>query len=170
MARWYAENYDGKVEREGVGMVVLDERSVKDSIAHGIGRTKAVAFAAVPDIIKEGVIIDRQENWKGMGYGSVTLAAYVELGGEGYVGVVIAKELLDPKSGTHRFYLHEVTLQKNLLSEEFKTGMITGSKPGDVAKVLKEIVNAKYSDDVIEDTDRLSDSGGGGAAEDGHRG
>lgn len=45
-------------------------------------------------------------------------------------------------------------ITKNLLSEEFKTGMITGSKPGDVAKVLKEIVNAKYSDDVTEDTDR----------------
>ncbi len=32
--------------------------------------------------------------------------------------------------------------------------MITGSKPGDVAKVLQEIVNAKYSEDVTEDTDR----------------
>lgn len=101
MAQYYAENYEGKVEREGVGMVLLDERSVKDSIAHCIGRTKAVAFAAVPDIIKEGVIIDRQENWKGRGYGSVTFAAPVELGGEGYVGVVIAKELLDPKRVVH---------------------------------------------------------------------
>ena len=46
-------------------------------------------------------------------------------------------------------------LQKNLLGEEFKTGMITGSKPGDVAKVLKEIVSAKENDEnVSEHTDR----------------
>ena len=153
VAEYYAEKYEGKVEREGVGTVLLDERSVKDSIAHGIGRNKAIAFAAVPDIIKEGAIIDRQENWKGRGYGSVTFAAPVAIGGEGYVGVVIAKELVDPKNGTHRFYLHEVALQKSLLSEEFKTGMFTGSKQGDVAKVLKEILSAKENgENVTEDT------------------
>ena len=116
---------------------------------------KAIAFAAVPDIIKNGAIIDRQENWKGRGYGSVTFAAPVEIAGEGYVEVVIAKELLDPKNGTHRFYLHEVGLQKSLLSEEFKTGMFTGSKQGDVAKLLKEIVSAKENVGKVEEEEVL---------------
>ena len=155
VARFYAENYGGKVERDGVGTVLLDERSVKDSIAHGIGRNKAVAFAAVPDIIKNGAIIDRQENWKDRGYGSVTFAAPIEIANEGYVGVVVAKELLDPRDGSHRFYLHEVALQENLLSEEFKTGMVTGSKQGDVAKVLKEIVTAKENSGNVANEDAV---------------
>lgn len=167
VARFYAENYGGKVERDGVGTVLLDERSVKDSIAHGIGRNKAVAFAAVPDIIKNGAIIDRQDNWKGRGYGSVTFAAPLEIGGKGYVGIVVANEVT-LSDGSHRFYLHEVALQKNLLSEEFKTGIDTGSKQGenlheesiktdtkadshqgDVAKILKEIVTAKESGEKV---------------------
>ena len=155
VARFYAENYGGKVERDGVGTVLLDKRSVKDSIAHGIGRNKAVAFAAVPDIIKNGAIIDRQENWKDRGYGSVTFAAPIEIANEGYVGVVVVKELLDPRDGSHRFYLHEVALQENLLSEEFKTGMVTGSKQGDVAKVLKEIVTAKENSGNVANEDAV---------------
>lgn len=142
VAEYYKDKYDGKVERDGVGTVLLDERSVKDSIGHGIGRNKAIAFAAVPEIIKNGAIIDRQENWKGRGYGSVTFAAPIEIAGEGYVGVVVANEVT-MSDGSHRFYLHEVVLQKNLQSEEFKTGIDTGSKPGDVAKILQKIVSAK---------------------------
>lgn len=154
VARFYAENYGGKVERDGVGTVLLDERSVKDSIAHGIGRNKAVAFAAVPDIIKNGAIIDRQENWKGRGYGSVTFAAPIEIANEGYVGVVVANEVT-LSDGSHRFYLHEVALQENLLSEEFKTGINTGSKQGDVAKVLKEIVTAKENSGNVANEDAV---------------
>ena len=37
----------------------------------------------------------------------------------------------------------------NLLSEEFKTSSITGSKQGDVAKVLKEIVTAKENEENL---------------------
>ena len=123
--------------------MLLDERSVKDSIAQGIGRNKAIAFAAVPAIIKGGAIIDRQKNWKGRKYGSVTFAAPVKIADDGYIGIVIANELLEQKDGTHRFYLHEVVLQKSLLSEEFKTRMVTGSKQGDVAKVLQEYCNCQ---------------------------
>lgn len=53
--------------------------------------------------------------------------------------------------GSHRFYLHEVVLQKNLLSEEFKTGMNTGSKQGDVAKVVQNIVTAKDSSKIVDE-------------------
>ena len=90
----------------------------------------------------------------------MTFAAPVEIAGDGYVGVVIAKELLDPKDGTHRFYLHEVALQESLQSEEFKTGMITGSKPGDIANILQEIVTAKDNvENVSEGTAKTTESG-----------
>lgn len=172
VAQFYTEKYGGKVEREGFGMVHLDKRGVKDSLSHGLGRNKAAAFAAVPSIIKDGALIDHKENFKGRNQDSYTLAAPVEIGDKGYVGVVIVTR----GKGTDRnkFYLHEVILQKNLLSEEFKTGMVTGSKQGenlheesiktdtkadshqgDVAKILKEIVTAKESGEKVANEDAV---------------
>jgi len=53
--------------------------------------------------------------------------------------------------GSHRFYLHEVVLQKNLQSEEFKIGMNTDSKQGDVANVVQNIVTAKDSSKIVDE-------------------
>lgn len=61
----YFRALGNKVFRRGLGEVVLDERGVKDSMAHGIGRRKAAAFAAVPQVIAQGRQIDTQQNWKG---------------------------------------------------------------------------------------------------------
>lgn len=61
----YFRTLGNKVFRRGLGEVVLDERGVKDSMAHGIGRRKAAAFAAVPQVIAQGRQIDTQQNWKG---------------------------------------------------------------------------------------------------------
>ncbi len=65
VVKFYNDNYGGKVERKGLGTVYMDKRGVKDSISHGIGRLKSAAFAAVPEIIKDGMLIDQQENYKG---------------------------------------------------------------------------------------------------------
>jgi len=91
------------VFRRGLGNVVLDERGVKSDIAHGIGRAKAITFAAVPDVIASGQEIDAQKNWKGRGYDTYVYAAPVTLAGKTtYVAAVV-------RSGeNNRFYLHEV--------------------------------------------------------------
>lgn len=151
VAQFYADNYDGKVERKGLGTVILDKRGVKDSLSHGIGRNKAAAFAAVPDIIRNGVLIDQKENWKNRKYDSYTIAAPIEIAGEGFVGVAIVTR--GHGTNTNKFYLHEVVLQKNLLDESIKTDTEADSHRGDVAKVLKEIVTAKENgENVVEDT------------------
>ena len=141
VAQFYAENYGGEVEREGVGVVVLDKRGVKDSISHGVGRNKAAAFAAVPDIIRDGVLVDQKKNWKNRNYDSYTIAAPVEIAGEGFVGVAIVTR--GHGTNINKFYLHEVVLQKNLHDESIKTDTKADSHRGDVAKVLREIVTAK---------------------------
>lgn len=142
--RYYKEKYDGKVTREGLGEVLLDKRGVRDSIAHGIGRTKSAAFAAVPEIITDGVIIDSTDNFEGKGYASYKIAAPISIGEVPHIGVVIINEA--KSKGANRFYLHEAIIRKNLQDEEFKTGMNTGSHQGDVANILKNIVNAKDDD------------------------
>lgn len=155
VAQFYAEKFDGKVEREGLGTVILDKRGVKDSLSHGIGRNKAAAFAAVPDIIRNGVLIDQKENWKNRKYDSYTIAAPIEIAGEGFVGVAIVTR--GHGTNTNKFYLHEVVLQKNLLDESIKTDTEADSHRGDVANVLKEIVTAKEIGENVIKTEAFKD-------------
>ena len=92
-----------RVTRRNFGDVILDERSIKNDIAHGIGRAKAITFAAVPDVIANGQQIDYQENWKGRGKDSYIFAAPVVLGNQrGFVAAVVIQ------GDDNRFYLHEV--------------------------------------------------------------
>ncbi len=150
VAQCYNDRFNGRIERKHFGEVILDERSVKDSIAHGIGRTKSAAFAAVPEIIRDGVEIDTQENWKGRNRDSFTFAAPVEIGGKPYVGVVIVTR--GAVKGDNRFYLHEVILQENLQSERIKTDNKADTHNGDIAKVLKNIVSTKENASKVVDS------------------
>jgi len=91
------------VLRKGFGTVILDERGVKNDIAHGIGRAKAATFAAVPNVIADGTQIDYQQNWKNRGSDSYVFAAPVDLAGKRtYVAAVVLQDQ------NNRFYLHEV--------------------------------------------------------------
>ncbi len=149
VTKFYNENYNGKVTRKGLGEVILDKRSVKDSTIHGFGKAKTAAFAAVPNIITEGRVIDEQRNWKGRNYDSVTIAAPIRIGGSNYVGIVIV--LKGQGTNSNRFYLHEVVLQENLQDESFKTDNKADSHRGDIAKVMQKIFNSKTNSSKIVD-------------------
>jgi DNA repair protein RadC len=122
--RFLQSGFPGGVDRPGLGNVRFTRGGVKSSVAHGIGRAKAAAFAAVPGIIRDGVEIDRRKDWKGRGYGSAVIAAPVAIGGTDYIAEVIVTE--DRKSGGWLFYLHEVE-EKTKLRDAFKTGIKTGA-------------------------------------------
>ncbi len=145
---FYKEQYDGKVTRDGIGGVLLDKESVKDSISHGIGRIKSAAFAAVPNIIQDGIIIDSQNNWKERIYDSITIVAPITIAGERYIGVAITERLPNDKNF---FYLHEVMLQKNLLNDNIKTDTEAGYHQEDIAKILKNIVSDNSDSSKVVD-------------------
>ena len=117
-----------KVTNSILGDVVIDRRGVKDSVSHGLGRNKAIAFKAVPDVIQNGKIIDYQKNWKGRGYDTVVLAAPVTIKGEPYYEGVV---LIRPQDN-QRFYLHEVLASNGKDTHApFKTGTTTSGTSGD---------------------------------------
>ena len=99
-----------KVTRLGFGDIALTRRSAKSSVAHGMGRNKAIAFAAVPSVIENGIVIDEQTNWKGRGTDSVTFGGRVQIGDKIYdMGVIVHKYGKEsPNYG--KYYLHEVLL------------------------------------------------------------
>jgi len=118
----YYKNIGGKVEREDLGIIKLTRRGIRASIAHGVGRSKSVAFAAVPDVIKSGRIIDYQYNWKGRGYDTYIIDAPILIGDIEYIVEVIINKDKDGQ----RFYLHEVEIKEKAQSA-FKTGMVTSA-------------------------------------------
>ena len=96
-----------KVFRKGLGDVILDERSIRSDIAHGIGKIKAATFAAVPDVIEKGKQIDYDENWKNRGDESFVYAGKVNVAGKpAYLAAVVLR------GADNRFYLHEVIDEK----------------------------------------------------------
>lgn len=149
VSEFYDKEYKGRVVRKDFGEVMLDRRSIKDSLSHGIGRLKSAAFAAVPNIIKSGRIIDSQSEWKGRNYDSFTFAAPIQIGNDNYVGVVVVTR--GKGTDKNRFYLHEVILQENLQNERFKTDTKADTHSGDIAKVLQNIVTAKSSSKVVDE-------------------
>jgi len=55
--KWYAEKGFSEVTVAGVGPVLLDKTAVRNTISHGLSRTKSAAFAVVPDVLLKGRII-----------------------------------------------------------------------------------------------------------------
>jgi hypothetical protein len=140
--QWYAQHGDSLVNAPGIGEVMLDVRAVKDSIAHGLGKNKAAAFAAVPDVLRKGRLLHKAalEGSRGQG-AAYFVGAPVTLGGKRMVEVVVVKSTL----GHQRMYVHEVALLEPL-QDAFKTGAdasfdgaLAGAKPGAIRSLLQSI-------------------------------
>ena len=99
----FFDSMGNKAHNPVVGDVLLDSRAVKDDMNHGVNHAKAVAFAAIPDVISKGKVLDHQRNWKGRGYDSATLGAKIKIDGEDFYELVVVK--LKDKN---RLYVHAV--------------------------------------------------------------
>ena len=144
----YFESIGGKAMSPIYGEVILDEKGAEDSLSHGIGRNKAIAYAAVKDVIENGVLIDYDKNHKGRNYDSALIAAPIAIGGERYICEVVITRKQD-----NRFYLHEVTSVKRLQDAVSLTnsGQSPTAHQGVIAKVLQNIISA--SDNVSKVVD-----------------
>lgn len=128
----YFDSLGNMVFNPQLGDVKLSRSGAKSDIAHGIGRKKAAAFAAVPSVLENGRVIDYQTNWKGRGYDTAVVAAPITIQGENYLAGVI----LTRSQKENSFYLHEVLLTEKGTTP-FKTGgRKSGNPGGDVPSVL----------------------------------
>jgi hypothetical protein len=149
------------------GKIMLDKQSVEDDFAHGVGRIKAIAYAAVPDVIEKGIVILPLDNHK---HGEKTLSAMIAaplaIGTDEYVGVVVIRQYA---SGNRKLYVHEVFLIRKLLDDSsnpahipaVNQGVISDSSindshptqsmatnKGNIAKVLQKIIFAKFDENI----------------------
>lgn len=140
----FFESIGGKAHNEVVGDVILNKRAIKDDMAHGISRKKAVAFAAIPDVIEKGHVLDHQKNWKGRGYDSAVIGAKVKIAGEEYYELVIVKL----KDENH-LYVHEVHTAKvgedSVLDQLFpnaeSSNGTSGGNPLPIYSIFDKLIN-----------------------------
>jgi hypothetical protein len=88
----FFQSFGNQVHNEQLGTVAVTQSSFRDDKVHGLTFNKVVSFAAIPEVISNGKVIDV---WKpeGKPYTRITLAAPIEIAGEKYyMGVMIQKD------------------------------------------------------------------------------
>ena len=157
----YFNSIGNKVESK-YGTIVLNRTGVKSSISHGIGRGKAVAFKAVPDVIKNGKIIDYTNNYKNRDYDTAVFSAPIKMGNKDYYVATI----VNVNKNSNEYYLHEIAMTNKKEDETlFKTGNSQKTTPSNASSSIYSLLNklqnvnnneTKFSLDIpIEETKDL---------------
>lgn len=141
-AYWKKHN-DGIAVSPDFGAVRLDREGVKSDLGHGISRLKSIAFAAVPEVIENGIAYNRAKNWKGREWDSAVIGAPIKIGTDDYYCEVVIQR----RPNRQGFYLHDVEL-KAKSEAAFKTPTQGSAAPLSkliVAKLLAEVNPATVS-------------------------
>lgn len=111
-----------------LGKIILNERAIKDSVAHGLNAYKAMAFAGVKDTLEKGVIIAQDTN--GVQDSYYISASILINGKENILTVLVHRDV-----NTQRMYLHSVNLKENLLTVRVPKPQINGKQNGSTQSV-----------------------------------
>lgn len=129
-----------------IGEVIANENSVDSDVAHGVFRKKSIAAAAIPEVLREGEIIDYQVNYDNRTYDTMCIAAPITITGERYFEGIIVRRI----EGTDRFYTHDVLVEKDE-APTFTAGGIDDTNTGvraSIISLLKQVneVNRKNAE------------------------
>lgn len=81
---WAAQFFSAeneRVYRPDIGEVVIDKRRVRKALTYVKTESDVMAFAALEDVIREGIVIDEHRDHKQRGYRTMTVAAPVNING-----------------------------------------------------------------------------------------
>jgi len=106
------EQFGSKATNPDLGEVVLDGRSVRDSMAHGMNPAKAVAFAAAKDVIERGALVVRARQGN---QDSFYVSAPVHISDRDSIVTVLVR----CNQHVQRMYLHSVATKEYLLKTKY---------------------------------------------------
>lgn len=144
----FANSFGNKVNRPGFGDVLFSKSRIKNSmIGHGIGQAKIDAFAAVPDVIRNGQEIAHEANWKGRNYDTYIFAAPIDYkGATDYLGVIVTKD-----SASSRYYVHEVVdANGNVLFESKEAPSLASDGTSALSGDLDHVASGDASTDTVQ--------------------
>lgn len=138
------------------GDIILNREGVRDSLGHGMGRAKAIAYKAVPQVLREGKILSFTKNYKGQKTDRAVFFAPIKIRNDEYFEAVIVTAGLND----NHFYLHEVMAIRKDGKSPFKTGSKTSGEMSSIYNILQRLVNvkteSKFQDrEPIEETKNL---------------
>jgi len=150
VSEYYAKEYGGVVSTATLGNIILAEDGIKASISHGLGRIKASAFMAVPDVLKNGRIFSEIEDYKGRGYTSLVVAAPLIIGNEEYIAEVVVNKSKGNKS---EYYLHEVDIKRKLSDEPLQDTSLKGDSSTPASKLIVSLLRdrGKFNSSKVVD-------------------
>lgn len=152
----YYDQIGNVVHNEVVGDVILNGRSIKDDLAHGMGRLKALTFKAVPSVIEKGKVLRYEKNWKERGYDSAVIGAKIHIQEGEYAGNYYELCVIKVNEQTNRLYLHEVHTIK-MDGEPFKTGTSqeTGAPGGNpsIFSIFDKLAGVNIEADTAQKTE-----------------
>lgn len=112
-----------KVDRQGFGSIVYEPRHINEGLNYLKQSGEIAAFAALPQVLKRGEIIERHDNHKGRNFGTVTIAAPVMINGvRGNMAAVVQM------TGKNHYHTHRILMPDGSVFE-FRQKNSTDSKP-----------------------------------------
>ncbi|MDZ7865088.1 JAB domain-containing protein [Acidovorax sp.] len=135
------QGFGNKATNREIGQVVLDERSVRDSMAHRMNPYKAVAFAAARQVVEHGALVLSAQHSRDTT--DHFISAPVSIAGVENIVTVLVRTT--PNS--QRMYLHSAITKESLLkSGNSGADTVDGversgnATSGDVASVLRRLL------------------------------
>ena len=143
----------GSVCHPQLGRVSLTRAGTNDSLRHGFGRLKLAAFAALPEIVANGQIVQQTENWKERGYDSYVLASPLSIGDEPCCAFVVVNRMVN---GDKNYYLHEVARLREIeKAEELRSSLSSrGGKVGSPFGLVRSLAYSIFGVNGVEMPER----------------
>lgn len=112
-----------RVDRQAFGVIAFEPRHINEGLNYLSDDGEIAAFAALPQLLKRGKIIDVHNNHKGRDFGTVTIAAPVEINGvRGNMAAVVKR------TGKDHYHTHRI-LMPDGSAFEFLVQEYTEPKP-----------------------------------------
>lgn len=143
----YFDSLGNSVYSEQFGDVALTKSSWRSERRHGMTALKANTFAAVPDVIRNGVVIDYMQKHDGA-VDRIVAAAPIQIDTDAdyYVGVMLQRD-----QQSQRLYLHDVVAlkkqgQKNKTQTWHQNSDVSRSSSNlDISSILRNALDGNTS-------------------------
>ena len=106
---------NGFAFRNDLGKIELSKSGAESTIFHGFGKNKLIASKGIKNVIENGTIIAKSENYKNKGYTRYVIAGYGKINKFNSVMAVAINEYLN-ENGRKSFYLHEIMIKNKDVS------------------------------------------------------
>lgn len=141
----FFDSLGNNVYSDVFGDVALTKSSARSEIRHGLTSSKVAAFAALPEVITNGVVIDSLD--KGQGLERLVVAAPIIIGTDKYyMGVMLQRN-----TQSQRLYAHDVVIEKEPTALEAEhlstTGPATNSGKLYITNILHKALGVNKNTD-----------------------